>query len=119
MSGRRVSIAQGMVVVALAAVNLANARATPWEIASSPGLWVVMGILDFLIVWKLILRRPFRAFHYTFLFVFVVAFFILIHLAWRLPSPHPPGPSGPVVRATFGREDKPGLLIGFANLCEW
>ncbi len=80
MSGRRVSIAQGMIVIALAAVNLAIARATPWEIVSSPGLWAVMGILDFLIVWKLIARRPFRAFHYTFLFVFVVAFLVMIHL---------------------------------------
>jgi hypothetical protein len=80
LSGRRLSIAQVMMVVALAAVNLAIARALPWGVVSFPTIWVVMGMLDFLIVWKLILRRSLRAFHYTFLIVLFVSFFVLATL---------------------------------------
>jgi hypothetical protein len=80
MSTKRASIAQVMMIVALAAVNLAIAHATPWEIVTYPSLWVVMGLLDFLVVWKLILRRSFRAFHYTFQIVFVIAFFVMANL---------------------------------------
>ena len=80
MSARRVSIGQLMMVVALAAVNLAVARATPWEVVSYPPLWVLMGSLDFVILWKLILARPLRAFHYTFLIVFIIAFFVMANL---------------------------------------
>ena len=46
----------------------------------SQAIWVVMGILDFLIVWKLILRRSLQAFHYTFLIVLFVSFFVLATL---------------------------------------
>jgi hypothetical protein len=77
VSGKRVSIAQGMMVVALAAANLAIARATPWEVVNFPTIWVVLGILDFLVVWKLILRRSLRAFHYTFLIVMLVSFVVM------------------------------------------
>jgi len=78
MSAKRVSIGQVMMVVALAAVNLAVARAAPLlEVVIYPPLWVVMGSIDFLIIWKLILRRSLRAFHYTFLIVFVIAFFVM------------------------------------------
>jgi hypothetical protein len=91
MSGKRVSIAQVMMFVALAAVNLAIARATPWEIVSFPTLWVMLGILDFLIVWKLILRRSFRAFQYTFLIVLFVSFIVFANLA-AMERIHPLGP---------------------------
>jgi hypothetical protein len=77
MSGQRASIAQVMMVVALAAVNLAVLRITPLEIVTFPSIWVVLGSIDFVIIWKLILTRSLRAFHYTFLIVFVVVFFVM------------------------------------------
>ena len=61
----RYSIGLVMMSVALAAVNLALARATPFEIVIYPSVWVVLVSIDFLIVWKLLLRRPFRAFPLT------------------------------------------------------
>jgi hypothetical protein len=77
MSGKRVSIGQVMMVVALAAVNLAMIRVTPLGVVMYPTVWVLLGCIDFLIVWKLILRRSLRAFHYTFLIVFVIAFVVM------------------------------------------
>jgi hypothetical protein len=70
MTAKRASIAQVMMVVALAAANLAVLRAVPSGIIEFPSVWVIAGLIDFLIFWKLILRRPLRAFHYTFLIVF-------------------------------------------------
>jgi hypothetical protein len=65
MPSKRVSIAQVMMIVALAAGNLAIARATPWEIVSVPTIWVALGILaaglflgGLLGVSKLKSRRP-------------------------------------------------------------
>ncbi len=77
MSAKRVSIGQVMMVIALAAVNLAMIRVTPLEVVMYPTVWVLLGCIDFLIVWKLILRRSLRAFHYTFLIVFVIAFVVM------------------------------------------
>ena len=77
MSGKKASIAQVMMVVALAAVNLAVARAAPEGVVEYPSLWVAMGSLDFLIVRKLIQRRPFQAFHFTLLIVLIVTFFVM------------------------------------------
>ncbi len=84
MSAKRVSIGQVTMVVALAAVNLAVMRAAPavmraepLELVKYPHLWVLLGCIDFLIIWKLILTRSLRAFHYTFLIVFVIAFFVI------------------------------------------
>jgi hypothetical protein len=74
MSPKRNSIAQVMMVVALAAVNLAVIRAAPRGIVTFPTLWIFLGSIDFVIFWKLIVRRSLRAFHYTFLIVFLVAF---------------------------------------------
>ena len=91
MLGKRVSIAQVMMLVALAATNLAIARASPWEIVIYPTLWVTLGILDFLIVGKLILRREFRAFHYTFLIVLLVSFIVFANLV-ASERVHPLGP---------------------------
>jgi hypothetical protein len=69
-----------MALVALAALNLAVARAAPWEIVSFPSLWVLLGTIDFVVFWKLILRRSLQAFHYTCLIVFVVAFLVMANL---------------------------------------
>ncbi len=76
MYATRLSIGQVMMLVALTAVNLAITRAA-LEVVFPQVLVVLMGSIDFLIVWKLILRRPLRAFHYTFLPIFVVGFFVM------------------------------------------
>ncbi len=76
MSTKRVSISQVMMVVALAAVNLAVTRTAPGDIARYPTLWVLVGSIDFLIIWKLILTRSLRAFHYTCLIVFVITYVV-------------------------------------------
>jgi hypothetical protein len=80
MSAKRGSIAQVMMVIALAAVNLAILRASPWELVSYPTIWVFLGAIDFVTFWKLILRRSLRAFHYTFLIVLVIAFVVMANL---------------------------------------
>jgi hypothetical protein len=92
MSDQSVSIARAMMVIALVAINCALMRETSWEIRASPAVWFALGIADYLILWKLILRRTFRAAHYAFLFVFVIAFLVLatqvaaerIHPMWPL-----------------------------------
>src|SRR5262245_48535868 len=73
VSAKRASIAQVMSVVALAAVNLAILRALPRDVVVIPTIWVLMGSVDFVFLRKLILRRTLRAFHYTSLIAFVVA----------------------------------------------
>jgi hypothetical protein len=80
-----------MTVVALAAVNLAVARATPWEMVSYPTIWVYLGAIDFVIIWKVSLRRPLQAFQYTFLIVFVVAFLVMANFV-ATERFHPLGP---------------------------
>ena len=45
----RLTISQVMKLVALAAVNLAVARAAPWEIVIFPPIWVVLGTIDFVV----------------------------------------------------------------------
>ena len=77
MSAQRFSIRQVMMVVALAAVNLAVTRAALGVDIYPQVLVVLLGPIDFLIIWKMILYRPLRAFHYTFLIVFVVSFFVM------------------------------------------
>jgi hypothetical protein len=107
-----------MMVVALAAVNLAIARASPWEIVVFPSLWVMMGILDFVIVWKLIARRTFRAFQYTFMIVFVVAFFVMANLV-AIERLHPLGlPIRWYQQLSGVKIDRIGLL-GFIEIGEF
>ena len=77
MSAKRASIAQVMVVVAMAAVNLAVIRSMPLEVVTYPTIWVLLGTIDFVIFWKLIAKQSLRAFHYTFLIVFVVTYVIV------------------------------------------
>ena len=79
MSAKRFSIRQVMAVVALAAVNLAVTRAALRADIYPQGLVVLLGSIDFLIIWKLILTRSLRAFHYAFLIVFVVSFVVMEH----------------------------------------
>jgi hypothetical protein len=76
MSAKRASISQVMLTVALTAVNLALLRATPIEILAYPTVWVLAGSIDLVIFWKLIQKRSLRAFHYTFLVVFIVTFLV-------------------------------------------
>jgi hypothetical protein len=77
VSAKRVSIGQMMMVIALVAVNLAVILAAA-EVDIFPQVLVVLlGSIDFLITWKLILRRSLRALHYTFLLTFVIGFFVM------------------------------------------
>ena len=46
---------------------------------SPQNLVVLLGSIDFVVIWKLILNRSLRAFHYTFLIVFVVSFVVIAH----------------------------------------
>jgi hypothetical protein len=81
MSANRASIGQVMMVVAMAAVNLAILRATPREFVTYPTLWVLLGAIDLVIFWKLVGKRSLQAFHYTFLIVFVIAFVVMANFA--------------------------------------
>ena len=80
MSAKRASIAQVMTVVALAAVNLAVMRVMPLEVVTYPTIWVLLGSIDFVFFWKVIVKRPLRAFHYTFLIVFIIAYIVMANL---------------------------------------
>jgi hypothetical protein len=79
VSAKRVSIGQMMMVIALVAVNLAVILAALQALFPQV-LVVLLGSLDFVVVWKLILRRPFRAFQYVFLIAFVIGFFVMAAL---------------------------------------
>jgi hypothetical protein len=81
MPAQRASIGQVRMVVALAAVNLAVMRIAPSEITTYPTVWVLLGCIDFVIFWKLILKRSLRATHCTFLIVFVVGFIVMANFA--------------------------------------
>jgi len=87
----QVTIGQVMTLVALAAVNLAVARAAPWDMVTFPTIWVLLGTIDFVIIWKVSLRRSLQAFQYTFLIVFVVAFLVMANLV-ATERFHPLGP---------------------------
>jgi len=80
MSAQRVSIGQVMMIVALAAVNLAVTRAALGLDIYPQVLVVLLGSIDFPIIWKLILHRSLRAFHYMFLIVFFIAFCVMANL---------------------------------------
>ena len=80
VSTRRASIAQVMFVVALAAANLALIRELPVGVSAYPTVWMISGVINFLVVWRLILNRGLRAFHYTFTIVFVIVSIVAINL---------------------------------------
>jgi hypothetical protein len=90
VSAKRTSIAQVMIVVAIVAVNLGLLRVTPVEIATYPTIWVLLGTIDFVVIWKIVLTRALRAFHYTFLIVFVIAYLVLANSA-AMERIHPLG----------------------------
>lgn len=117
MPAKRISIGQVMVVIALAAVNLAIARSAPLEITTYPPIWVVMGSIDFVLIRKLVLRRKFRAFHYTFLIVFVVGFFVMVNLV-ATERFHP---LGLVVRGyqQLSGETRNGVSAGYLEIGEF
>jgi hypothetical protein len=90
MSSSKLSIRHVMVLVALAAVSLGVVRAVPLGFLTYPTVWILVGILDFVIAWKLILERRLSAFQYTAIVVVIVAFGVLANLAAR-GSIHPLG----------------------------
>ncbi|MGC8643064.1 MAG: hypothetical protein ACP5XB_24660 [Isosphaeraceae bacterium] len=91
MADQRISIARVMMIIALVAANCALLREVSWDFLPYPTIWSGLGILNFLILWKLILCLPLRAAHYTFLSVFVPSYIILTNLAAR-ELIHPTGP---------------------------
>jgi hypothetical protein len=80
MIRKRFSIGQVMLFIALASVNLTVARAVPPEIYRYPTIWVMVEILDFVFVWKLLLRQDFQAFQYTFLIVLFFSYIVFVNL---------------------------------------
>ena len=50
------------------------------EITTYPTVWVFIACADFVIFWKLILKRSLCAFAYTFLIFFVVGFIVMANL---------------------------------------
>ena len=80
MPGKRFSLAQGMILIALIAGDLALLRALPADALVIPTIWILLALPNFVVVWKLILRRDCRAFHYTFPIVLLPAFAVLANL---------------------------------------
>ena len=74
------TIGQVMTLVVLVALDLTVVAATPQQVVIYPFLWLYLGLIDFLVLWKLILRRPLRASHYTCLIVSFVASVVLANL---------------------------------------
>lgn len=88
MSGRSVSIAFGMKLTALVALNLAALRLVPFT-PQSPPLLLALVTLNIVIVQTLLLRRALGAFHYTFIVVGLVstlATSVLVYV--RQPGPN-------------------------------
>jgi hypothetical protein len=117
MSVKRLSIGQMMMLIALAAVNLAVALPAPEMDVFPQVLVVLMGSIDFLIVWKLILRRPLRAFPYTFLPIFVVGFFVLATQV-AMERFHPLGLLVRSYQHLTGEETNSIALAGFLRVGE-
>ncbi len=78
---KRFTIRQVMILIALAGVSLAVLRTVPFDFLTFPAIWILVGTLDFVIARKLILERPFKAFHYTAIVVLIVLFIVLANLA--------------------------------------
>jgi hypothetical protein len=81
MSGRRISIGQMMMVVALIAANMALAQALPPGFRLFPTIWVLASIPDFVAFRKLIQRREMGAFDHAFLIALVPTYGALANLA--------------------------------------
>jgi len=115
MSGKSLSISRVMMTIAVVAANCALMREVPWEIRSVPTVWCALGIVDYMILRKLILRRPVRAAHYTFLIVFAIAFIVLVNLA-AAERIHPTGPMIRCYQRVTGDLTRNTLLIDIAWL---
>jgi hypothetical protein len=76
---RQVSLGRLMVLVAIVAASLALLQALPRDSLVIPTFWVLLGVIDFVTGWKLVLRRPLRASHYVFLILFEVGALVLIN----------------------------------------
>ena len=117
VSAKGASISQVMMIVALAAANMAILRATPKEIFTFPSISVLMGTIDFVILWKLILKRSLRAFHYTFMIVFVIAYLVMAVLA-DTERIHPLGLLVRWYQQHTGEETNAIALAGFVRFGE-
>ena len=116
MSAKRASISQVMVVVAITAVNLAMLRTIPTQFLAYPTVWVIAGSIDLVIFWKLIQKRSLRAFHYTFLVVFIVSFLVMaVYVATERIAP-----LGLLVRwyQQLARTNTIGISRGFLLITE-
>jgi hypothetical protein len=75
---RQVTLGRLMVLVAIVAASLALLQALPRDALVIPTFWILLGVLDFVAAWKLVLRRPLRASHYVFLITFVIGALVLM-----------------------------------------
>jgi hypothetical protein len=76
MSASQLSIGRAMMAVGLVATDLAILRASD-GVVKYPPIWILLGVLNFVGIWKLILARRIRAAHYRLLMISIVSF-----LAW-------------------------------------
>jgi hypothetical protein len=83
---KSISLSLVMKFIALIALNLALLRAGPF-LPEIPILFFVQVMLDIVLVQSIILGRPLRAFHYTFLVVGLVASIALTGLSYVIPPP--------------------------------
>ena len=80
MPGKRFSLAQGMIHRANRGRPGLVASALPADALVIPTIWILLALPNFVLVWKLILRRDCRAFHYTFPIVLLPTFTVLANL---------------------------------------
>ena len=111
LSDRGITIGRVMMIIALAAANLALLREVPWETHKYPTIWVFLGIVDYVVLRKLILRRTLRAADYTFLIVLVVAFIPLVYLT----AEERIHPVGPLIRLPTRSGRRGGGRCGLGN----
>jgi hypothetical protein len=83
MTRHRISLSQMMIIIALFALNLALLKILPRDSLLIPTFWILLAVPNFVIIWKLLLRRECRAFHYTFFVVLLPVFAILANLTAR------------------------------------
>ncbi|SIN68105.1 hypothetical protein SAMN05444166_0056 [Singulisphaera sp. GP187] len=79
MTGKGVTLGKLMKITALVALDLAILRAVSSGagLLLSPVVWFPLAALNYVVVWKIILGRPFQAFHYTFFVVYITSYIAL------------------------------------------
>ena len=117
LSDRGITIGRVMMIIALAAANLALLREVPWETHKYPTIWVFLGIVDYVVLRKLILRRTLRAADYAFLIVLVVAFIPLVYLTAE-ERIHPVGPLIRAYQLAAGDAGAGVVGLGIAFVCD-